>query len=131
MKTSKLFKAFSLASAVTISLFSMNLINQELASAVDVTPPDWCIHSGARIVLGNFDGKGGRDALCYDKAGSKWFNYANGKKWYVKTSWCTHKGSYIQAVRYNSSDNYYDLVCRDNKGGFWVTYALSNGHFLF
>ncbi|MEH2211020.1 hypothetical protein [Nostoc sp.] len=131
MNTFKLFKAFSLASAVTISLFSMNLMNQKSASAVDVTPNGWCIHSGSYIVFGNFDGKGGRDALCADDQGSKWINYANGKRWYTKTSWCTHPGSRIKAIRLNN-DNRYDLECQNRDGSVVQRReALPNGRFNF
>lgn len=130
MKTSKFFKVLSLASAVTISSFGICLMNQKSASAVDVTPTGWCEHSGAYIVTGNFDGKGGKDALCADSAGSKWINYANGKRWYTKSSWCTHPGSRIVARKENS-DKYVDLNCRDSNGRIWVLYANSDGKFNF
>lgn len=130
MKTSKLFKALSLASAITISSFGMWLMKQGSASAVDVTPTGWCEHSGAYTVLGNFDGIGGKDALCADSAGSKWINYANGKRWYKKTSWCTHNGARIVA-RNENGDKRIDLVCRDTQGRYWIAYANKEGKFNF
>ncbi|MCC5604675.1 hypothetical protein [Nostoc favosum] len=131
MKTSILFKAFSLASAVTISSFGMCLMNQEFVSAAEIKPEGWCVHSGARIVYGNFDGKGGIDALCYDRAGSKWINYANGERWYTKSSWCTHSGSYIAVLQMTSKNRTADLLCRDVQGGRWTVNATEKGTFNF
>lgn len=97
------------------------------ASAHDVTPKGWCTHSGSYIVLGNFDGKGGRDALCADSAGAKWINYENGKKWDTKSPWCTHSGARIYAVHLDKNKKQ-DLQCRDNKGGKWNLIS-QNGRF--
>ncbi|MDF5738006.1 MULTISPECIES: hypothetical protein [unclassified Nostoc] len=130
MKTSKLFKAFSLASTVAISAFSICLTNQKSLADVNVTPPGWCVHAGARIVFGKFDADEGIDALCYDKAGSKWINYSDGEHFYAKTNWCTHEGSYIMAVKQNYDVNY-DLICIDRNRGFWVINANPNGTFNF
>lgn len=130
MRTSKLFKALSLASAVTISSFGIWLTNQEYAFAVNVTPNGWCEHDGARYVIGNFDGKGGKDALCYDRAGSKWINFYSGRKWYTKSSWCTHTGSRI-ITRNENGDNRIDIVCIDNANHFFKLFAKPDGTFNF
>jgi len=80
--------------------------------------------------MGNFDGVGKRDALCADIAGSKWINYDSGKKWYKKSSWCTHPGSRIYAVKLNK-DKRVDLRCRDSRGGDWKKWATEFGEFNF
>ncbi len=130
MKTSKLFKAFGLATAVTISSFGMWLVNQGSASAVDITPKGWCVHAGSYIVYGDFDNDNRRDALCADHGKGKWINYGDGRQWYTQSSWCTHAGAHIRVVALDR-DGYDDLECTDTQGGIWYKYADDSGEFDF
>ncbi|MBR8840696.1 MAG: VCBS repeat-containing protein [Stigonema ocellatum SAG 48.90 = DSM 106950] len=130
MKTSKFFKAFGLATAVTFSSFGMWLVNQGSASAVDITPKGWCVHAGSYILYGDFDGDNRTDALCADHGNGKWINYGNGRTWYKQSSWCTHAGAYIHVVDLDR-DGYDDLECRDTHGSIWYEYADYLGKFDF
>jgi hypothetical protein len=130
MKTSKLFKAFGLATAVTISSFGMWLVNQVSASAVNITPGDWCVHAGSYIVFGDFDGDNRKDALCADTQGGKWINYGNGGRWFTRSSWCTHQGARIYAAFLNSDKNQ-DLECIDSQNRVARITATKSGKFRF
>ncbi|KAK3733091.1 hypothetical protein QZH41_017436, partial [Actinostola sp. cb2023] len=93
----------------------------------------WCSHAGSRLMIGDFNGDGRSDMLCYDKT-TKWVSLAQpggsfvGTSFQKTTGWCSHAGSsiYIADFDGNLRD---DLLCHDNTGRNWVMLAQPGGTF--
>ena len=91
----------------------------------------WCSHAGSRLMIGDFNGDGRSDLLCYDK-NHKWISLAQpggsfvGTSWDMATAWCSHAGSSIYIADFNG-DLRDDLLCHDTVGRNWVMLAMAGG----
>ena len=93
----------------------------------------WCGHQGAHLLIGDFNGDGRSDMMCYDRS-HKWVSLAAlggtfaGTSWDKADGWCNHAGSSIQVGDFNG-DRRDDLICHDNHGRSWVMFAQPGGRF--
>ncbi|XP_048584416.1 neurogenic locus notch homolog protein 1 isoform X2 [Nematostella vectensis] len=93
----------------------------------------WCSHSGAKLLIGDFNGDGRDDMLCYDN-NRKWVSLAQpggsfkGTSWEKAGGWCSHSGSSIYVGDFNG-DKRDDLMCHDTAGKSWVMLAQAGGSF--
>ena len=91
----------------------------------------WCRHSGARFLIGDFNGDGRSDMFCYDSK-NKWVALAQpggsftGTSSHIAGGWCSHAGSSIYIADFNG-DLRDDLLCHDTTGRNWVMLAQAGG----
>jgi hypothetical protein len=96
----------------------------------------WCDFAGADIRVGDYNGDGRDDLLCFSSiGGSFWIDYADasgeftGTNWQMATDWCNSNGAtlFVGDVNGDSRD---DLVCHSAATGTkWIDYANASGQF--
>jgi hypothetical protein len=96
----------------------------------------WCNGPNDELHVGDFDGDGRTDLLCFDRVSGlesidyadRWGHYS-GTDWQGAGGWCNH----ATAARYVGDfdgDGRTDLLCHDTVRGWkWIDYADGAGHF--
>ncbi|WP_434423892.1 trypsin-like serine peptidase [Nannocystis pusilla] len=100
-----------------------------------LVPMRWCMHEGAELFVGDFDGDGRDDLLCHDRAGDTRVALAgpegelSGEGWHSPMGWCDHEGAELFVGDFDG-DGRDDMLCHDRAGDTRVTLADPSGRFV-
>jgi FG-GAP-like repeat len=96
---------------------------------------NFCMQSGDRLLVGDFDGDGQDDLLCNAANGAIFVDLADDSGHFTGSDWsmsgrnfCQQPNDHLRAGYFNT-DNRADLVCNAGNGTIFVDYADINGHF--
>jgi len=96
----------------------------------------WCIHSGAKLYVEDFNGDGRDDMLCHDASGYVSIaysnvngNFADGTGWKISMKWCYHSLEKMLVGDFDG-DNHSDMLCHDTGDGYkMIAFANLTGAF--
>ncbi|WP_437587649.1 FG-GAP-like repeat-containing protein [Sorangium sp. So ce1000] len=96
---------------------------------------NYCIQSGEKLYVGDFNGDGRTDLLCNQSDGDMLIDYADanghfdGSNWiYNDRNYCVTSGEKLYVGDFNG-DLRADLLCNQSDGDMLIDYADANGHF--